>query len=463
MQLHTDVIAPVILGTTGILFFAILGRFTARRFNQPSVLGELLVGILIGTLGYLFSIDFIEILREGQVVFDIVGEVLAGDTLQHAASGMLDGEYGRHLLEILSGPHGQDYFKVAQAVDIFSRYGVIFMLFLIGLETSLADMRRVGRDSTLVALLGVTTPFVLGVIMTLILLPGIELQVDLFIAATLVATSVGITARVLKDIGRLQSRTAKVIVGAAVIDDVLGLIMLAIVTGIIVSGSVDLLEIATIILMSGLFFLVAFYFSPFFLNKIIWLVRHLDIVEAKIFISFLFVMTLAWIANLFGLATIIGAFTAGVILHDGYFRHWGDSGRHRLSIKDLIAPLETVLVPIFFVLMGIQVKLETLLDLDVILIAILLITIAIIGKMLSGLGARRGTNRLAIGIGMMPRGEVGLIFASLGKSLGVISDSLFSSIVIMVLVTTLITPPLLKYAVLRCDAGNECDNEERLL
>ncbi|MGD8783217.1 MAG: cation:proton antiporter [Thioalkalispiraceae bacterium] len=462
MQLHTDVIAPVILGTTGILFFAVVGRFTARYFNQPSVLGELLVGILIGVLGYTFSIDFIEILREGPIVFDIVGEVLSGDSLEHAATTMVNGDYSRHLLEILSGPHGQDYFKVAQAVDIFSRYGVIFMLFLIGLETSLADMRKVGRDSTLVATIGVVVPFALGVVLTLVLLPEIDLQVDLFIAATLVATSVGITARVLKDINRMQTRSARVILGAAVIDDVLGLIMLAIVTGIIVSGSVDLLEIGLIIVMSALFFAVAFYFGPYFLKYIIWLVRHLDLVEAKIFISFLFVMALAWIANLIGLATIIGAFTAGVILHDGYFHHWGDEGKQSLSIKDLIAPLETILVPIFFVLMGIQVKLETLLEPNVILIAVLLTVIAIVGKLVSGLGARRASNRLAIGIGMMPRGEVGLIFASLGKSLGVISDSLFSSIVIMVLVTTLITPPLLKFAVLRCDKGNDCEDSEKL-
>ncbi|MGD9385931.1 MAG: cation:proton antiporter, partial [Thioalkalispiraceae bacterium] len=218
MQLHTDVIAPVILGTTGILFFAVVGRFTARYFNQPSVLGELLVGILIGVLGYTFSIDFIEILREGPIVFDIVGEVLSGDSLEHAATTMVNGDYSRHLLEILSGPHGQDYFKVAQAVDIFSRYGVIFMLFLIGLETSLADMRKVGRDSTLVATIGVVVPFALGVVLTLVLLPEIDLQVDLFIAATLVATSVGITARVLKDINRMQTRSARVILGAAVID-----------------------------------------------------------------------------------------------------------------------------------------------------------------------------------------------------------------------------------------------------
>ncbi len=145
MELHTDVIAPVILGTTGILFFAVLGRFTARRFNQPSVLGELLIGIFIGLMGYLFSIDFIEILREGPVVFDIVGEVLSGDSLEHAAATMINGNYSQHLLEILSGSHGQDYFKVAQAVDIFSRYGVIFMLFLIGLDNQRSRYAQGGK------------------------------------------------------------------------------------------------------------------------------------------------------------------------------------------------------------------------------------------------------------------------------------------------------------------------------
>jgi Kef-type K+ transport system membrane component KefB len=452
MQLHHDIIAPVILGTTSILFFALLGRFAARRLGQPSVLGELIIGIVIGTLGYAFSIDFIEVLREGTVIFDIMGEVLSGHAMREAADAMIP-NHSEHLLLILSGPHGQDYLKVAQTVDIFSRYGIIFMLFLVGLETSTSELRRVGRESTLVAIIGVIAPFVLGFVVTAMFLPGLTLETDLFIAATLVATSVGITARVLQDLNQQQTLTARVILGAAVIDDVLGLIMLAVVTGLIVSGTLDLLHISTIIGLSLLFFATSFLLGPKFLNFAIWLVRHLDIGEAKMFISFLFVMTLAWFANLIGLATIIGAFTAGVILHDGYFRHWGDASQHRLSIKDLIAPLETILVPIFFVLMGIQVKLETFMDTKVVLVALLLIIVAIIGKVISGLGARRGCNSLAIGVGMMPRGEVGLIFASLGKSLGVLNDSLFSSIVIMVVITTLVTPPILKYTILRCERG----------
>ena len=450
MLSHSDVIAPVILGTTSILFFALLGRFAARRLGQPSVLGELIIGIIIGTLGYMLSIDFIEVLREGTAVFDIVGQVMSGHAMREAADAAIP-NHGEHLLQILSGPHGQDYLKMAQTVDIFSRYGIIFMLFLVGLETSITELRSVGRESTLVSIIGVVAPFSLGFAVTAIFLPGLGLKTDLFIAATLIATSVGITARVLQDLKRQQSLSARVILGAAVIDDILGLIILAVVTGIIVSGVFDLVHVFSIIGLSVLFFVISFWLGPKFLNFVIWLVRHLDIVEAKMFISFLFVMILAWFANLIGLATIIGAFTAGVILHDGYFRHWGDAAQHRLSIKDLISPLETILVPIFFVLMGIQVKLETFMDSKVILIALMLILIAMAGKLVSGLGARQGCNRLVIGFGMMPRGEVGLIFASLGKSLGVLNDSLFSSIVIMVVVTTLITPPLLKYAILRCE------------
>lgn len=450
MQIHHDIIAPVILGTTSILFFALLGRFAARRLGQPSVLGELIIGILIGTLGYVFSIDFIEVLREGTAIFDILGLVLGGDTLRTAADAIIP-KHSEHLLQILAGSHGQDYLKMAQTVDIFSRYGIIFMLFLVGLETSISDMRRVGRESTLVAVIGVFAPFLLGLLLTAIFFPGLSIKSDLFIAATLVATSVGITARVLKDLNYQASLSAKVILGAAVIDDVLGLIMLAVVTGIIVFGEFDIVHITIIIGLSALFFITSFWLGPKFLNFTIWLVRHLDIVEAKLFISFLFVMALAWFANLIGLATIIGAFTAGVILHDGYFRHWGDASQHRLSIKDLISPLETILVPIFFVLMGIQVKLETFLDGTVVLVALLLIIVATIGKLFSGLGAGQGCDRLIVGAGMIPRGEVGLIFASLGKSLGVLSDELFSSIVIMVVVTTLVTPPLLKYAIIRCE------------
>ncbi|MEJ2438341.1 MAG: cation:proton antiporter [Gammaproteobacteria bacterium] len=444
MNFHHDVIAPVILGVTGILFFAVIGRYTARRLGQPSVLGEVIMGIIIGNVGYLLGNELIQVLREGTAVFDMVDRMLSGATLAQAGQATLAAANAGSVLHILAGPHGADYLKVAQTVDTFSRYGVIFMLFLVGLETSLHELRRSGREALQVSLIGVLVPFVLGMVVTRAFLPNLSLSEDLFVAATLVATSVGITARVLQDLGQLRSRPALVILGAAVIDDVLGLIMLAVVTGIVISGNVSLAEVGISIALSAVFFAAAFTLGPYFLNFTIWLVRHLDMVEAKMFTSFLFVMVLAWLANLIGLATIVGAFTAGVILHDGYFRHWGDQEHHQVCIKDLIAPLETILVPIFFVLMGIQVKLESFLHWNVLAVALGLILVAIVGKLVAGLGAARASNRMAVGLGMMPRGEVGLIFAALGKSLGVLGNGLFSSIVMMVVVTTLVTPPLLK-------------------
>jgi Kef-type K+ transport system membrane component KefB len=180
---------------------------------------------------------------------------------------------------------------------------------------------------------------------------------------------------------------------------------------------------------------------------------RLDIVEAKLFTSFLFVMLLAWLANLVGLATIVGAFTAGIILHDEYFQDVYDPDAF-VSIRDLVQPLEVIFVPIFFILMGLQVKLEKLTDPKILILASGLIVAAIVGKVVCGFGAGKGTSKLAIGFGMLPRGEVGLIFASIGKTLGVINDTLFSAIVIMVIVTTLMAPGLLKWSIQR-SVGSE--------
>ena len=441
---HTDPIAPVILGVTGILFFAVLGRFAARKLGQPSVLGELLMGVVLGTIGYLLSVDFLLVLREGPAIFEMVDLALSGATLEEAAVGALGEENAVVILDILRGPGGGELTQVAHTVDVFSRYGVIFLLFLVGLETSLKEMQEVGTESFRVALLGVVMPFVLGFMMARVLMPELSINVDLFVAATLGATSIGITASVLQDLGKVHSREARIVLGAAVIDDVLGLVMLAIVSGIIVSGAFETITALKTIALAAIFLLTAFMAGPRFLRMSIKVLDRLDIVEAKMFVSFLFVMALAWLANLVGLATIVGAFAAGVILHDGYFYQWGEVEEHKFTIRDLIAPLEAILVPIFFVLMGIQVKLETFLDPHVVYMGLGLIVAAVIGKLLCGLGAARGSRRLAIGMGMVPRGEVGLIFAAIGKSLGVFSDALFSALVLMVIVTTLITPPLLK-------------------
>lgn len=459
-DVHSDPIAPVILGVTGILFFAIIGRFGARHFNQPSVLGELLMGVMLGNLGYYFGVELIIVLREVPAIFDVVDLVVHGEPLSRTADSMLGQPAGQAIVSILRGPNGADLLQIAHAVDIFARYGVIFMLFLVGLESNVEEMKTVGADSARVAVVGVVLPFLLGFAATRMLVPDSSLNTSMFVAATLGATSVGITARVLQEVDMESSQPGHIILGAAVIDDILGLVILAVISGIIVSGGVQFGNVLKIVVLALLFLVGAVYLGPQLLRPAIQVLGRLDIVEAKMFTSFMFVMVLAWMANLMGLATIIGAFTAGLILHEDYFEQL-HAGERVVAIKDLIMPLEVILVPIFFVLMGLQVRLESFLDRNVILLAAALLLAAIVGKILSGWGAWRSHNRLLIGLGMMPRGEVGLIFAAIGKSLGVITDALFSAVVLMVVVTTLIAPPLIKLVAVRSSPGRNGSEQSR--
>jgi len=456
LGMHGDPIAPVILTVTGILFFALLGRFIARKLDQPSVLGELIIGVIIGNLLYFWGIDLVIVLREGTAVFNMLDLSLQGHSWPEAAQLSLPPEAAQKIIDILKSPQGALLLQVTHTVDIFSRYGVIFLLFLVGLETSIEEMRQVRGDSLRVALIGMACPVALGFSAMWLLMPGLDIHTDIFVAATLSATSIGITASVLKELNQLHRRETHIILGAAVLDDILSLIVLAIVTGIIVSGSVSLTDLARITLLSTAFLFGSILIGPKILRMAISLVHHMSVSEAKLFISFIFVMLMAWLANLSGLATIVGAFTAGLILQDSYFIHWGEPGQHRFNIKDLVAPLEAIMVPIFFVLMGLQVKLEAFLEPGIIGITAVLLAAAIIGKLISGLGAERNNSRLMIGVGMMPRGEVGLIFVSIGKTLGVIDDRLFSAIVLMIIITTLATPPSLK-VLLKKSRGSASD------
>jgi Kef-type K+ transport system membrane component KefB len=438
---HADPLTFVLLGVTSIFFFAILGRYIARRLHQPSVLGELLMGVFIGNLFYYYGFELIILLREGSSTFDIVKEVLKGGSLTQAVTTVIpNAHYAQQVTHALIGPHGADYLKIAYIVDIFSRYGVIFLLFMVGLETSIEELKHTGRDSLIVAVIGVVAPMLLGFGMAYLLMPNESLPADLFIGATLCATSIGITARVLAEMKKLRTREAKTILGAAMLDDVLGLILLAVVSSVVLNGTVDMMVVVRIIIFSLIFFIASLLLGPFILRKSVHTFRFLEPWEAKLFISFLFIMVLSWFASFIGLATIIGAFTAGVILHDDYFEGF----EVNRTIYHLLSPLESILAPMFFILIGIQVKIESFFHWNVIVLALGLIFAAIVGKLVSGLGAAPKSDRLLIGIGMLPRGEVGLVFASIGRTLGVISDDLFSAIVLMVMVTTFIAPPLLK-------------------
>lgn len=444
---HTDPVASVVFWVTFLFFCGILGRYLAQRLQQPGVLGELLMGVIVGNVFYHLGFPMMVVLREGAEVFNIIGDVLtAGESVAKAVyANIAMVPEAQKLTAALQSPEGFDLVRVAYVVDSFSRYGVIFLLFMVGLETSIDEIKHTGKAATRVAIIGVVAPIVLGFIVTLIFLPQVSIKTDLFLAATLAATSVGITARVLKEMKKIRTREAKTILGAAMIDDVLGLVILAMVSSMVLTGAVNLVTLGRILMQVILFFAGSLMIGPWVLKRMVPMLRFLQPWESKLALSFIFVMALAWLATVAGLASIIGAFAAGLIIHDGFFDGHALEGKRDKQIRELVAPLEALLAPLFFMLIGIQVKLEAFLDIKVVLVALALTVAAVIGKLLSGLGATKSDDKLVIGIGMLPRGEVGIVFASIGRTLGVLSDSLFSAIILMVIVTTLIAPPWLKW------------------
>jgi len=419
---HGGVFPLVLLFLGVMLLFGRVGAL-AERFGQPAVLGELLLGVVLGVLAWVPGLGIIDALKNEPLVKDI------------------------------------------------AEIGVILLLFRAGLESNLVGMAKVGKTAFLVAVVGVIVPFVGGYFVSQALLPGLSSNVYLFIGATLTATSVGITARVFKDLGTLKSAEAQIVLGAAVIDDVLGLLILAVVSTIITTGSLDAGQIAVISAKA-----VAFLSGSILLGQ--FLSPRLSAVFSKIHtghgmkmaLAFFICVAFAYVASLVGLAPIVGAFAAGLVLDPVHFkdfappeiveklRDWASSHPEEQTCKEMIEhaahedekhvenlfdDLSRFFVPIFFVYTGLQVNLSVFGDAKIVGIALVITAVAILGKLVSGLVAGKGLNRLMIGAGMAPRGEVGLIFAGIGRELGVVDDRLFAAIVIVVILTTLVTPPAL--------------------
>ena len=442
---QSDPGSAIIFWGTILLFFGIVGRYLAKLLGQPGVLGELLMGVLVGNVCYAYHIQLMVILRDSATMISVIQYMLQGMSLQHAVSQLIpDAAYAQQVLAAMSGPNGQQWVAVTFVVDALSRYGVIFLLFMVGLESSLHDLKKTGKESTRVALIGVIAPIVLGLLGMHLMLPTAPFSTALFVAATLSATSVGITVRVLQEMQKLNTREAKTIMGAAMLDDVLGLVILALVSGMVLGGTLSVFMIGRIVFMAVIFFPLSLWLGPKILRHMVAGFAFVEPWEAKLLTSFIFIMVFSWLATLVHMSTIIGAFVAGTILREGFFESREREMKSPLSIRNLLAPFEAVFAPLFFVLIGIQVRLETFMNKQVLLFSLCLLTAAIIGKLLSGLGGNRQDDRWLIGIGMIPRGEVGLVFASVGKSLHIISDSLFSAMVVMVVVTTFMTPIWLK-------------------
>jgi Kef-type K+ transport system membrane component KefB len=386
-----------------LLAGAKLGGALAERLGQPAVLGELLAGIAIGAL---------PLVGIGQLSFIATNDV----------------------------------------VDALADLGVILLLFEVGLSTRLADLMKVGVSAFLVATIGVVAPMILGYFVGAWLLPNASPYVHVFLGATLSATSVGITARVLQDMGKVKTSEGQIILGAAVIDDVMGLLVLAVMVGLLGGSTASTGVTAAIVTAKAVGFIV----GALVLGR--WLAPHLFRLTARlrgrgvVFTAALvtaFVLALA--ADVAGLAPIVGAFAAGLVLEGVPFKELLPEGD---SLENLLVPLSSFLVPIFFVRMGLRVNLAELAGGSVALAAGLTLA-AILGKQACALAVvNRGVDRLAVGLGMIPRGEVGLIFAGMGldmkiQGVPVLGSGEFAAVVAMVMLTTVVTPPLLRWRLSR--------------
>ena len=355
----------------------------------------------------------------------VLGELVAGVVL------------GSSVLGIVPVDPGDPYGSI---VHVMAEIGVAILLFEIGLETDLREMFKVGSAAFTVAVVGVVLPFAFGYLFWRLYMNDAGL-VAIFVGATLTATSVGITARVLADIGKLHTAEARIIIGAAVIDDILGLLILATVEGLAETGQVSVAGVAKLFGMALGFLVVAMVVGLLAARPLFELVNRMRVRGVLVSAAIVFALFLAYLADGVGLAPIVGSFAAGLIL----------SRTNQFdAIVERIKPVADVFTPLFFVSVGAAVDISILdprepANHQILVIGGALFVIGVLGKVAAGFAVFwRKLNRLAVGMGMVPRGEVGLIFAQLGLLAGILSQDVFSAILIMVMGTTLITPPLLK-------------------
>lgn len=372
-----------------IIIAARVGGELAERFRQPAVLGEILAGIaLVPLLGILLH----------------------------------------------TGPISEN-----ETIMFIAEIGVILLLFEVGLESDLNEFRKVGMPAAIVAAIGVVFPFALGFLAVYLL--GYGTHIALFIGGTLTATSVGITARVFNDMRQTQSKTAKIVIGAAVVDDILGLLVLSVVLGLAAGAAIHVGKILGTVGLAVTFLVAAIVIGTWsapYLLKLAARLRGRGVIAVT---AFTFGLVVAYLGSLLGLAAIVGAFAAGLVLA---------STEHRLHITERMEPVADLFVPVFFTVIGMQVNLALLGNWQMVGLAAVLLLVAVPTKLVAGFGAvGQKVDKLAIGIGMIPRGEVGLIFASIGLANHILTESVYGAVVIALLFTTLIVPPWLKQRLLR--------------
>ncbi|HEY9699193.1 MAG TPA: cation:proton antiporter [Trichocoleus sp.] len=414
------VLAGVLLSLIVIYLASKLVGEICARINFPPVLGELIGGVVVGVSAL------------NLLVFP------SGD----------EGTWNSLILNLLQATAGMTAAQtptvaegISQVISVLSELGVIILLFEIGLESDLNELIRVGPQAAVVAVVGVAAPFAAGTA-GLVLLFGVPVIPAVFAGAALTATSIGITAKVLAEIQRLTSTEGQIIIGAAVLDDILGIIVLAVVASLAKTGEIQVGNIVYLIGSASVFLigsiLLGRLLSPYFVT----LVENIRTRGHLILPAMVFALILSYLGAAIHLEAILGSFAAGLILAETDKQH---------EIQEQVIPIADIFVPIFFVVVGARTDVSVLNPFvpenrEGLIIAVFLVIVAILGKLITGLTVfgQPGINRLAIGIGMIPRGEVGLVFAGVGSATGVLSEALDAGIIVMVILTTFIAPPLLR-------------------
>jgi Na+:H+ antiporter len=385
----------------------------SRLILEADSHGQILLALFIALLAAKLAAEAFERIRQPAVI----GEILAG---------------------IVIGPALLNLVQPTEVLDALAEIGVIFLLFTVGLETRPSDIFKVGRTATVVAVLGVIVPFVAGWGL-LSLWPGYSWLEAIFLGAAMVATSVGITARVLSGMGLITAEASRVILAAAVIDDVIGLLVLAIVSSL-ATGHVNYLHIAFIGALAVGFTLTIVAFGSRLVQRVSQPVRDLKIDHSLLIFALVLCFGLAALASLIGIAGIVGAFLAGVALSEAT----DGTKLHQQS-----RALTEFTTPFFLVSIGMKLKLAIFLSSEVLLLSLVVALLAVLTKFVGcGLGSLKMGRRRAvqIGVGMVPRGEVGIVVAQIGIAIAAVCDTIYGVVLAMAVITTLVAPPLIKLA-----------------
>jgi Kef-type K+ transport system membrane component KefB len=416
------VLAGVLLSLVVIYIASKVGGELTRLLNLPPVLGELMAGVLVGVSAL------------NLIVFPDSGGTGATSNIMNVLG--LIGPLTPDAVRAIFG-------RQSEVISVLAELGVIVLLFEIGLESDVRELKEVGYQATVVACVGVAVPFAAGAagLMTLF---HVSVIPAIFAGAALTATSIGITSKVLSEIGQLKSKEGQIIVGAAVIDDILGIVILAVVASLAKTGEVDVRNVIYLIVSATVFLGGAILLGKVFSKSFVAIANLLKTRGNLIIPALIFAFFMSFLANAIHLEAILGAFAAGLVLEET---------DERIELDEQIKPIADILVPIFFVTVGAKLDIGVLNPIlpenrEGLIIAAFLIGVAVLGKLVTGwaVSGQPGINRWAVGVGMIPRGEVGLVFASIGAASGALDKPLQAAIIIMVILTTFLAPPFLRWA-----------------